>query len=205
MMERINPDTAGRPVLIQGNSQVLFDGMIGLPENCMLNLKNKSHTVTAEMEIPDKGAEGVIVNEGGVTGGWVLYVKDNRLIYHYSFLGLQHTTVRADTTLTAGQHQARMEFKYDGGGLGMGGTVNLFVDGDQVGSGRIEKTHAYNYSLDETGGVGRDDGSPVCDDYPVRNNAFTGTINWVRLDIGDNDQSHLIDPAQIAHFAMSRQ
>jgi arylsulfatase len=204
-VERVNPDMAGRPTLIRGDSQMLFDGMIGLQENCMLNVKNKSHSVTAEIVVPEADCRGVIINEGGETGGWVFYVKDGRLAYHYNFLGMQRTTATAEQPLPAGTHQVRMEFAYDGGGIGKGGTATLFVDGDQVGSARVERTHAFNYSLCETGGVGTDSGSPVSDDYPAGGNAFTGAINWVRIDIGTDSHDHLLDPEQLFHFAMTRQ
>ena len=205
MVERLNPDMAGRPSLIRGNSQVLFDGMIGLQENCMLNVKNKSHTVTAQVVVPEDGATGVIVNEGGVTGGWVLYVKDGRLAYHFNFLGMKRYSVVAEQPLGPGRHQVRMEFAYDGGGIGKGGTATLFVDANLVGSGRVERTHAFNYSLDETGGVGRDSGSRVAEDYPVGDNAFTGTIEWVRIELGADSHDHQLDPQQLMHFAVARQ
>jgi hypothetical protein len=205
MVERVNPELAGRPQLIQRNSLVLFPGMSSLNENCMLNLKNKSHSITAELVVPDRDARGVILNQGGITGGWALYVKDGRLAYHYSFLGLQRSTIAADQPLPAGQHQVRMEFAYDGGGLGKGGTATLYLDGDQFGSGRVERTHALAFSLDETTDVGRDTGAPVCDDYSADDNAFTGTIAWVRVDIGTDSHDHLIDPAQLLLFAMTRQ
>ena len=97
VVERLNPDMAKRPQLIHGDSQTLFDGMIGLQEKCMLNLKNKSHAVTAQVTIPNVGAHGVIVNEGGKTGGWVLYLdKDGKLVYHYNFLGMQRTSVKSE-------------------------------------------------------------------------------------------------------------
>jgi arylsulfatase len=117
----------------------------------------------------------------------------------------QHFTVTADSALPAGEHQVRMEFKYDGGGIGKGGTAGLFVDGKKVGSGRVDRTHPINVSLDETTDVGRDSGSPVTSDYPARDNAFSGTLKWVRLDVGSDDHSHLIDPRQRVHLAMSRQ
>jgi arylsulfatase len=205
VVERLNPELAGRPQLIEHNSQVLFRGMGSLNENCMLNTKNKSHSITAALVIPDGDVNGVIVNQGGITGGWVFYVKDGRLAYHYSFLGVQRAEVVAGSKLPAGEHQVRMEFAYDGDGLGKGGTATLFVDGVEAGSTRVEKTHAFNFSLDETTDVGRDTGAPVCSDYKAGDNAFTGTIKWVRLDIGADSHDHLIDPAQVMHFAMSRQ
>jgi arylsulfatase A-like enzyme len=203
--ERLNPDIAGRPTLVQGDTQVLFQGMGRLNENCVLNIRNKSHTITAELAIPDQDARGVIVNQGGTTGGWTLYVKDGRLCYGYSFIGLEHTTIAADTPVPAGDHQVRAEFAYDGGGLGKGGTVTLYVDGQQAGSGRVPRTHPLSFSLDETTDVGRDTGAPVTGDYPAGDNAFTGTVNWVRLDLGTDSHDHLIDPHDLLHLAMTKQ
>jgi hypothetical protein len=165
--ERLNPDIAGRPTLVQGDTQVLFQGMGRLNENCVLNMRNKSHSITAELAIPDQDARGVIVNQGGTTGGLSLYVNDGCLCYGYSFCGFELTTVAADPSLPAGTHQVPIEFAYDGGGLGKGGDVTLFVDGDQVGPGRIPRTHPLSFSLDETTDVGRDTGAPVTPDYPV--------------------------------------
>jgi hypothetical protein len=204
VVERVNPDMAGRPSLIRGNSQLMFDGMIGIQENCMLNLKNKSHSVTADVDVPER-AGGVIVNEGGRTGGWTFYLKDGRPVYHYNFLGMQRFEVAGDASVPAGKHQLRMEFAYDGGGIGKGGTAALFVDGKQVGSAHIERTHAFNYALCETGGVGRNAGSPVCDDYPAADNAFTGKIDWVRLEVGSDSHDHMLDPVQKVNVAMTRQ
>jgi arylsulfatase len=127
------------------------------------------------------------------------------LAFHHNFQGLEQTNIAADAPLPAGKHQVRMEFTYDGGGVGKGGSVGLFIDGRQVGSGRLERTHAYNYTLCETGGIGRDIGSPVCQDYPAMDNSFTGKIDWVRMDVGTDSHEHLLDPAQRLHFAMSRQ
>jgi arylsulfatase A-like enzyme len=206
LVERANSDMAGRPTLV-GDSMVLFDGMQGLQENAMPNTKNKSHAVTAEIVVPADGAgtDGVIVNVGGSTGGWAVYVKDGRLNYHYSFLGLERTTVAAAEPLTPGRHQVRMEFAYDGDGIGKGGTATLYVDGAEAGSGRIDRTHAFYFTLCETAGVGRDTGSPVTADYPAGDNAYAGTIDWVRIDLGEDRHDHLLDPEQVLHFAITRQ
>jgi arylsulfatase len=164
------------------------------------------HAVTADVVIPDGGARGVIVNQGGVTGGWVLYfTQDGCLAYHYSFLGRQRASIASTAPIAVGEHQVRMEFAYDGGGIGKGGDVTLYVDGDPIGRGRVERTHAYHYNLTETAGVGRDSGSPVCDDYAVGDNAFTGTIKWVRIDAGNDSHDHLVDPAHLLHLAITRQ
>ncbi|MGC1987733.1 MAG: arylsulfatase, partial [Candidatus Acidiferrales bacterium] len=121
--ERFNSDMAGRPELIKGKSQILFGRMGRLSENCVLNLKNKSHSVTAEIVVPASGAEGVIVAQGGNMGGWSLYAKAGKLKYCYNFVGVQRSYAESSSPLPSGQHQVRMEFAYDGGGLGKGGTA----------------------------------------------------------------------------------
>src|SRR5262245_25020517 len=147
-----------------------------LSENSVLNLKNKSHSVTAEIVVPDKGAEGVIIAQGGNIGGWSLYVKSGKLKYCYNFLGIQYFYVEADKPFDKGEHQVRMEFAYDGSALGKGGTATLFVDGKKAGEGRIGATAAMVFSADDGCDVGRDTGSPVSQDYGPRGNAFNGTI-----------------------------
>ncbi len=205
MAQRFNAELAGRPQLVQGDSVVLYPGMRSLTENTLPSLKNKSHSITAQLVIPDGGANGVILNQGGITGGWALYLRDGHPTYHYSFLGIDRATVTTPAPLAAGDHQVRVEFAYDGDGLGKGGTATIYVDGDETASGRVERTHAFVYSLDETTDVGSDTGSPVSTDYPAGNNTFTGTIHWVRLDAGGNSHDHLIDPAKLLRFAISRQ
>lgn len=138
--EKINPDTAGRPVLIRGNTQLLFGGMGRLSENCLLNVKNKSHSVTAAIEVPETGAEGVIIAQGANIGGWSLYAKHGKLKYCDNVAGVNHYYVRAAGPLSRGEHQVRMEFAYAGGGLDKGGQVSLYVDGEKVGEGAIPIT-----------------------------------------------------------------
>ena len=123
VVEKMNPDTAGRPVLIKGKTQLLFGGMGRLSENCVLNIKNKSHSVTAEIEVPESGAEGVIIAQGANIGGWSLYAKNGKLKYCYN-LARRAALLRRGrrNALPAGEHQVRMEFAYAGGGLGKGGT-----------------------------------------------------------------------------------
>ena len=202
--ERINPDIAGRPQLIRGNSQLLFPGM-RVPEGAMINIKNKSHQVTAEVVVPDGGANGVIATQGGQVGGWALYVHEGKLKYCYNFFGIQHFFVAADTPVPAGKHQVRMEFAYDGGGLAKGGTVTLYYDGKPVGTGRVEITIPMAFSADEACDVGRDTGSPASPDYGPTGNSFTGTIDWVQIDIGDDSHDHLITPEDRLKVAMGKQ
>src|SRR4029077_16380960 len=131
----------------------------------LVNIKNKSHAVTAEVVVPESGAEGVIVAQGGAFAGWSLYAKGGRPLYCYNLLGLQRFKIAADAAIPAGTHQVRMEFAYDGGGPAKGGTVTLYLDGDECGGGRGGETVPLIFSADETADVGRDTASPVSDDY----------------------------------------
>jgi arylsulfatase len=206
-VERFNADLAGRPQLIRGNSQLLFGGMGRLTENSVVSVKNKSHSVTAEIVVPEGGASGVIVAQGGAFGGWSLYVMDGRPAYCYNLFGLQRFKVYGDTEVPAGEHQVRMEFAYDGGGLGKGGLVTLYVDGKQVGEERVEATQPMLFSADETTDVGSDSATPVSDDHGPKETAFTGRVNWVQLDIdaAAEDLDHLITPEERLRIAMARQ
>ena len=202
--ERINADIAGRPQLIRGNTQLLFDGM-RVSENCVLILKNKSYTVTANIVVPESGANGVIITQGGSVGGWSLYAHEGKLKYCFNFFGIEHYITSADTPIPAGKHQVRMEFTYDGGGLAKGGDVTLFYDGKPVGTGRVEKTQPMGYSADEACDVGSDTGSPASPDYGPTGNRFTGSIEWVQLDIGEDSHDHLITDEDRFNLAMARQ
>jgi arylsulfatase len=205
--ERLNAETAGRPVLIKGHSQILFGSMGRLSENSVLNLKNKSHSVTAEIVVPATGAEGVIVAQGGNIGGWSLYAKGGKLKFCYNLLGIQQFYAVSAGALPPGEHQVRMEFAYDGGGLGKGGTASLFVDGKKVGEGRIAATAAMVFSADDGCDVGVDTGSPVSPDYGSRGNEFSGRVKGVQLAIAEAAVSadHLVLPEEAVRIAMARQ
>jgi arylsulfatase A-like enzyme len=206
-IERFNPDLAGRPQLIKGNRQMLFSGMGRLSENSVVNIKNKSHSVTAEVVVPKSGGEGVIIAQGGAFAGWSLYTKDGKLKYCYNLLGIKLFYAVSDQRIAAGKHQVRMEFQYDGGGLAKGGDVLLYVDGKKVGEGRVEATMPMIFSADETCDVGRGTGSPVSPDYDAKDNGFSGEVNWVEIDIGKDSVNldHLISPEQRLQIAMTRQ
>lgn len=205
-IERAVPEIAGRPTLIQGDRQLLFAGMGRLSENSIVNIKNKSHSITAEIEVLDGGAEGVIIAQGGSIGGWSLYLKDGKPRYCYNLLGIQRLYVGGDSEVPAGTHQVRMEFAYEGGGLGKGGDATLYLDGVEVGSGHVDATAAMVFSADDTCDVGVENGALVADDYPVPN-TFTGKINWVEIDVGAaaEDTDHRIDPDELLRVAMARQ
>jgi arylsulfatase A-like enzyme len=206
--ERVNPELLGphaRPFLIRGNTQTLYGQMRRLTESCVLNLKNKSFSITAEIEIPPGGGHGTIVAQGGAFGGWSLYAKDNALRFCYNFLGFHRYTTSAQRPLPEGTYQVRAEFAYDGEGIGRGGDVTLYLHGEPVGKGRVEETQPILFSQDETTDVGEESGTPVSDQYRLPETKFTGAVNWVRLEAGLDGSDHLIDPRDLIDVAMARQ
>lgn len=207
VMEKMNPDTAGRPVLIKGTTQLLFPGMGPLSENSVLNLKNRSHSVSAEVNIPEGGGQGVLIAQGANIGGWSLYFNEGKLKYCYNYGGFELHFVESAEAIAPGDHQIRMEFAYAGGGLGKGGTVTLFVDGHRVGNGDIAATLMTIFSADDGLDVGEDAGAPVSPDYPARDNGFNGTIRGIFLETGEGAENsgHIIDPERALAVAMGRQ
>ena len=182
-VERAIPSIAGRPDLLAGRtSQTLYPGMTHMNENTVLDIKNRSHAVTAEITVPDAKAGGAIIAQGGRFGGWVLYLRSGVPAHCYNYLGIQHVFARASQPLTAGKHTIRYEFKYDGGSVGKGGVGTLFVDGQQVGEARLARTVPFIFG--EGTAIGIDNGSPVTEDYETPFGRFTGEISWVRIDIG---------------------
>jgi arylsulfatase A-like enzyme len=204
--ERFNPDLAGRPQLVKGKSQLLYEGMGRLSENSVLAIKNKSHAITAKIEVPQGGGQGVIIAQGGAYAGWSLYLHEGRPAYCYNLFGLQLFKIYGERPVPAGEHQVRMEFAYDGGGLAKGGDVTLYVDGDKVGEGRVEQTVPMMFSADETTDLGRDGATPVSDDHSY-DNAFTGRVRWVQIDIDEaaEDLDHLLSPEELLRVAMAKQ
>jgi arylsulfatase len=171
-----------------------------------VSIKNKSHAVTAEIEVPEGGAQGVVIAQGGSIGGWALYMVGGRLRYCYNLFGVQRFYVGSEQEIPAGVHQVRMEFAYDGPGLGKGGTAALFVDGEPVGDGAVGATAAMIFSADDTCDVGKEGGALVADDYPVPND-FTGEVRWVEIDVGAaaEDADHLLGADELLRVAMARQ
>ena len=154
---------------------------------------------------PTKGADGVIIAQGGRFGGWALYAKDGRAKFVYNVLGIHEFATTADDPIPAGTHQVRMEFAYDGGGLAKGGDVTLYYDGKPVGRGRVENTQPMVFSADETTDIGYESGTTVSPDYTAHGSRFTGKIHWVQLDLGTDDHDHFIDPEERLRIAMARQ
>jgi arylsulfatase len=184
LIERIVPKVAGRPDLMGDRSSlVLTPGMDSMSENVFINTKNRSVAITADVDIPRGGANGVILAQGGRFGGWSLYLREGKPVYCYNYLGLQAFKVESPSAIGEGKATIRVNFDYDGDGVGKGGTATILVDGKRVASGRIDRTEMSIFSADETAGVGVDDATPVTNDYAERDNRFTGRIIKVTVDV----------------------
>jgi arylsulfatase len=187
LFERAIASRVGRPDLMAGRSSLtLAEGMTGMMENDFITVKNKSKTITAELELPEGGGNGTIIAQGGRFGGWELYVKDGVPGYGYNFLGLQRSTVSGMKPLAAGKATITFDFVYDGGGPGKGGTGTLSVNGEKVAEGRIEHTQPAMFSADETADVGIDLGTPVVEAIGCEAaSRFTGKIPKVTVEVKD--------------------
>ena len=160
-------DVRLRPSLTSGRDTfTYYDGMVRIPEGTAPDFKNKSHSISVDVEVGEGNNDGMLVTQGGRFGGWGLYILDGRPIYLYNVANLERYKIEG-SPLTPGAHNIRYEFKYDGGGLGKGGTGRLLVDGKQVAKGRIDRTMGFRISLDETFDIGADAGEPVSEDYKV--------------------------------------
>lgn len=205
VLERVNAATAGRPDLMGGRMTLtVYEGMKGMSENVFINTKNRSHQITAEVEIPEGGANGVILAQAGRLGGWSLYLKDSKPMYTYNFLGLQRFNITAEQPLLAGKATIRFEFVYDGGGPGKGGMGTLLVNGQKAADGRIEHTQCCIFSADEGADVGTDDGTSVTEDYKEGENKFTGKIHSITIELKEMKTAGDNQVKQAAHEAAKR-
>jgi arylsulfatase len=153
--------------------------MTGMLENVFIDIKNRSSTITAELDIPEGGANGVIIAQGGRFGGWSLYLKDGKPAYTYNFLGPNHYTVASSEVLPAGKATLVFDFACDGGGTG-----TLSVNGQIVAEGRIDRTQPRIFSADETADVGVDDATPVVEGMGEGSKTrFTGKIEKVSVEV----------------------
>ncbi len=176
-------DVSLRPSLTAGrNTFTYYDGMHRIPEGTAPDFKNKSHSITVDVEIGQDGSDGMLVTQGGRFGGWGLYILDGRPVYLYNVANLERYEIAGDR-LSPGAHTIRYEFTYDGGGPGLGGTGRLLVDGAEVATGRIDRTMGFRISLDETFDIGSDAGEPVSEDYHVPFD-FEGILNKVVVVLG---------------------
>lgn len=180
-VERMAPSL--RPSLIEGRTKfTYFPGVRRVPESSSPNVKNRSHVIAVDVEIPQAGAEGVLVAAGGVVGGYSLYVQDGKPAYEYNYLTVERYKIAAKDKLAPGKHTIRFEFKYDGGGIGKGGKGTILVDGKKVAEGKIAKTEPARFSSDETFDTGIDTGSPVSDAYQSPF-AFGGVIKKIEINL----------------------
>jgi len=185
LFERLSAELVGRPDLMGGRTSLtVYEGMIGMTENVFLNMKNRSSTITAEVEIPEGGANGVIIAQAGRFGGWSLYLKGGKPVFAYNFLGLETNKIVGTEAVPAGNATIRFEFDYDGPGMGKGGKGTLLVNGKKAGEGKIARTQPGIFSGDEGVDVGQDGETNVSDDYKQGDNAFTGTIHKVTVEVG---------------------
>jgi arylsulfatase A-like enzyme len=190
-------DVSIRPSLTRGRTQFTYYGPVSrIPEGAAPDIKNKSFRITAEVVIPKGNEQGVVVTQGGLSGGYALLFKDGRPVFHYNAANLLHYNIAAKDQLPPGRHTVVFDFKYDGGNIGKGGTGTLFVDGKQAAEGRMAATapppaHPFStmparFSFDETFDVGEDTGTPVSLDYDVPFK-FTGTIEKVVINLKPQD------------------
>jgi arylsulfatase len=186
LFERMIAANVGRPdVMGDRKSLSLAEGMVGMSENVFINIKNRSKTLTADVEIPSgKVANGILIAQGGRFGGWALYVKDGIVAYDYNFLGMQRFTVKSTQKLTPGTHTIKFDFVYDGGGIGKGGLATLYIDDKKVGEGRIERTQSAIFSADETADVGIDLATPVVETIGAEaKSKFNGRISKLIVEV----------------------
>jgi hypothetical protein len=180
--ERFNPALAGRPDLMAGRTSLtVYPGMIGMKEDTFINVKNRSHSITADVEIPKTGAEGVMIAQGGVHAGWSFYVKDGMPNFAYNYVG-SVTTITSTERLPSGRVTIGYDFAYDGGKPGSGGAGAILINGKKVATGRIERTMPLLFGM-ETADVGMDLYTPVTADYPKSRNGFTGKINKITIEL----------------------
>ncbi len=182
--ERFNAKIAGRPDLMgDRTSLTVYPGMTHMTENAFINVKNRSHTITAEVEIPQGGGEGVILAQGGRFAGWSLYMKDGKVSYVHNWVGKERYTITAPERLAPGKATIRYEFAYEGDQPGSGGTGTISVNGQKVAEGRIGNTTPFLFSADKTADVGMDEATPVTEDYAEGDNEFTGEIEKVTVEL----------------------
>jgi arylsulfatase len=204
-VERFIPALAGRPVLVKGNKQIFFPGMKRISEATILDIKNKSFQVTAQIVVPAGGAQGTLIAQGGGYGGWGLMVENNAARFVYNLFGVQVFVVDAKKTLAPGEHQIRAEFAYAGGGMAKGGDITFYYDGEEAGGGKIPITQPVVFSATEGLDIGRELGTPVMPKTKAEATIFNGQIKWVELSIGDDDHSHLIQPEDYMSMLMAKQ
>jgi arylsulfatase len=176
---------APKPSYTAGRSEFSYAGeLTGTPNGDAPNILAKSYTITADVEVPAGGGDGVIVTDGGRFGGYGLYLLKGKPVFTYNFLAVEKFRWEGQESLTPGKHTLEFDFKYDGPGMAKGGTGVLRVDGKDVATKSIAHTTPVLLTIDETFDIGSDTRTPVEDaDYQVPF-PFTGTINKVDFKLG---------------------
>ncbi|MHB8669661.1 MAG: arylsulfatase, partial [Acidimicrobiales bacterium] len=178
---------------------VYYPGTSAVPEVVAVNVKNRSHRVTAGVELGEAGAEGVLMAQGSLLGGWSLYLKDGEFRYVHSYVGLEEHRISAPVELGPGSHSLAFQFTKTGEHRGTG---RLLVDGRVVGQGDIPRFTPTRFSLTGAGlSCGRDPGLPVALDYRP-DFPFTGRINSVVVEV---EGPAFLDPEAEAQVAITTQ
>jgi len=178
--ERLNVDN--RPSLTQGRTTFVYPNLLRLPEGASPDLKHKSHEIIADVTIPQQGAEGMLFTQGGRFAGFGLFVKDGKLVYHYNLAGVERYTITSDSRVPSGEVKLKAVYKTDADKPFAGAEVTLFVNDQQVGSGRVEKSIPNRVTLDETLDIGFDTGTPVAEGYEMPFD-FTGQLKTVTIQL----------------------
>ena len=204
-VERLSAELAGRPSIAKGTRQIFYPGMARISEASVLDVKNKSFQVTAQLVVPEGGAGGTIVAQGGAYGGWGLLLHEGAARFVYNLFGVNVFVTDATEAVEPGEHQVRAEFAYAGGGYAKGGEVTLYYDGEQVGEGKVLVTQPMAFSATEGLEIGRELGTTVLPRSRPETTVFTGEIKWVELSVGEDDHGHLIEPEDRLQLLMSQQ
>ena len=187
--ERTIPELAGRPDLMGDRKTLtLFEGMSGLGENIFLDIKNKSFSLTSEVELPNNNVSGVIISQGGKFGGWTLFMKNGKAFHEYNYFGTERTQLSTPSNIKKGKHSITYYFESIGGNPGSGGTSRLYVDGKMMSEKKIQRTVPFIFLTDEGVDIRADYETNVSDEYKQYGNDFGGKITKVVVDI---DPEHL--------------
>ncbi len=185
-IERFDPKIAGRPDLMNGRLELtVYPGMVFMTESAFINVKNTSFDLEAEVNVKDAD-HGVLLAQGGRFGGWALWMNQGKPVFSYNFLGLELYKIEGIHAVEPGEHTLKVAFDYDGEGgkRGAGGHVTLFVDGKEAGQGKVGKTQANTFSLDDTADTGIDTGTAVDPAYGEgTGNAFSGRLKQVKISV----------------------
>lgn len=175
-------DISNRPSLTQGRRKFTFPNLLRIPEGASPDMKHKSHTITADVTIPDGGAEGMLFTQGGRFAGFGLYVQEGKLIYHYNLAGVERYTIASDQSLPTGEVQLKAVYVTDSDEPYAPATVTLFAGETQIGSGRVGKSIPNRVTLDETLDIGFDTGTPLLDDYELPFK-FSGALKSLTIEL----------------------